>query len=198
MLATFVWFHVRGVQRMEKTLPVQPLTVGKPAEGYQLAKITVNPTVISLRGPKSLLEKAQAIFTQPIDLTGKNRSFLEKVPLKLEAGLGAARARKTRVAVLVTLEEHRVEKRLENVALQAIREMEDKRVLDTATKKVSLWVAGPEETLELLKSEEVTAFVEVSRLKAGKFELPVQVNLPNGVKLVRVEPSQVEVHLTEN
>jgi len=58
---------------------------------------------------------------------------------------------------------------------------------------VSVTLAGPQPQLQRLSSDDVTATVDASGLNSGTKALPVTVQAPEGIRVVRVAPDTVTV-----
>ncbi len=67
-----------------KTVKIEPIIVGQPAEGFELGETRVNPREVLVSGPEARLELVTEAETQPIDVGGKSKSFLQNVYLDLE------------------------------------------------------------------------------------------------------------------
>jgi len=61
--------------KVVKTLPVQPDFVGLPGRNFELSGSKVIPSIITVEGPRSILEKMTSIATEPIELRGKTDTF---------------------------------------------------------------------------------------------------------------------------
>jgi len=53
----------------KKWVPVKPIIVGSPAEGYSVKKVEVFPRVVEIKGPENIIAKIYAVKTEPIDVT---------------------------------------------------------------------------------------------------------------------------------
>ena len=77
---------------------------GEPARGYAVAAVTVVPGTVEVLGPESAVANLQAVYTEPVDLTGAQESFNRAVPLALfPERLALADGKPTSVEVRVTL-----------------------------------------------------------------------------------------------
>jgi uncharacterized protein (TIGR00159 family) len=69
------------VQRLR--VAVRARLRGDPAPGYAVAGVTVIPGTVEIVGPESAVSNLQAVYTEPVDLTGAEGSFNRAVPLAL-------------------------------------------------------------------------------------------------------------------
>jgi YbbR domain-containing protein len=59
----------------EKSLPIAARLTGKPARGFELGEVSVEPRVARLVGPASALSRMTAVETDPIPLADRAASF---------------------------------------------------------------------------------------------------------------------------
>jgi len=63
-------FRVAFDWRETREVPIQPRVIGKFAEGYQIARLVVDPPQLKIIGPKKRVEVVDAAITDPIDVSG--------------------------------------------------------------------------------------------------------------------------------
>lgn len=56
-------------QLIQKNIPIIANTTGKPAQGYKVNQININPTFIPITGPQTILDNNKSLFTKPIDIS---------------------------------------------------------------------------------------------------------------------------------
>ena len=70
-----------------KDFPIIPVTKGKPAAGFELENLTLNPPQITVSGPQAMLEKENILKTSVIDLDGIDKSGALQAHLTLSEAL---------------------------------------------------------------------------------------------------------------
>jgi len=70
-----------------KDFTITPVTKGKPAAGFVLESLTLNPPQITITGPQTILEKEDALKTSVINLEGIDSSSTVQVHLNLNEAL---------------------------------------------------------------------------------------------------------------
>ncbi len=63
-------FHIAFDVRETRQVPIQPRVVGAFAQGYQIARIVVEPSQLVIIGPKKHADAVDAAITDPIDVSG--------------------------------------------------------------------------------------------------------------------------------
>jgi len=62
--------HLSFDTRLERQVEVHPRVVGRFASGYDIARITADPPVITIVGPRKRVEAVEAAVTDPVDVSG--------------------------------------------------------------------------------------------------------------------------------
>lgn len=69
----------------EKTVPIAPEIVGTPAEGAQVAEVSVEPRTALVVGPESALAKLTQVHTEAVSVAGRRSSFTAAATVLAEA-----------------------------------------------------------------------------------------------------------------
>lgn len=177
---------------------IEPSRVGDPAEGWEIASVTVEPKVVEVRGPRSATSGLREVFTRPLDVSGLAVTTVRPVELDLPRGVSLASDAPVRARVEVT---SRIEeRRFEDVQVY-VWGAQGWRV---SPPRISVLMEGPAVALRSLGSEDVAAFVhlpdpaERDRYEAWLGEeskVRVQVMHPGqgGVKVVAITPPSIVV-----
>jgi YbbR domain-containing protein len=64
-----------------RTVPVEPDVEGRPANGYEVTKITSEPASVEVVGPATAVKRLQAAITEPVSVQDQNRSVREVVTI---------------------------------------------------------------------------------------------------------------------
>jgi YbbR domain-containing protein len=66
-------------ESMLRMVQVKPYIVGLPAKGFEIKKITVNPTVVSVEGATTEMTRLASLRTEPLDVTGLDTDISQNV-----------------------------------------------------------------------------------------------------------------------
>jgi hypothetical protein len=72
---------------IQKKFPVSARTVGKVAEGYYVKELKIDPDVITITGPLTVLSQFDALYTKAINLAGMKESIKLQMPLEMEPAI---------------------------------------------------------------------------------------------------------------
>jgi YbbR domain-containing protein len=174
----------------QKSVPVRPRLVGRPALGYEVDEVTSEPAEVRVAGPRSRVQQAESAFTEPVSLDGEDHTVqswvnvgLEDPQLRLE---GASRVR-----VTIRLREARETRVLEDLQVAA-------RGLPARVEpsRVAVVVSGPRRQLQTLDPAAVHPYVELAAGAPGPTRVTPSVELaPAGdLAVVETRPAEVVVH----
>lgn len=185
-----------------RMLPINAdsLVTGSPAKGYYVKNVSVSPAEVLAAGTTeglNLVEELTAIT--PLSLEGLSASFSDTVRIRRPTSLTYLNA--DTVTVEVEIAPVQVSRSFDNVRLSARGTAAGLNVTSLSQKSVSLVLTGPQLMLEKLRSNQISAYVDVSGLAAGEHELPVMLHLEQtdmtGMTWLST-PSTVMVTLAEN
>lgn len=102
----------------QRNFSIQPITEGKPAPGYELRKIVLDPDNLVISGPLAILDKDQTLKTYAINLNGLDRTTTIQVHLNLKPEFFDLIG-ETVVTAHVEMQEKMVERTVEGVSVIA-------------------------------------------------------------------------------
>ncbi|GAB4374602.1 MAG: CdaR family protein [Acidobacteriota bacterium] len=186
---------VKLERRLEKTVRVQAETSGEPAEGFEVASVTVEPLVVTLRGPESVVASLETVRTRPVDIAGRSEDVVATVKV-----VPPARAR---LVEFPQGDEVKVSVRIVERPTEASWE-EDVVVppevqVDLRPARVAVTVKAPPSRLAEIRDALVVR-LPADAVSSRPKNVPVQVDLEaldpelrERVEIVAVEPAKVRV-----
>ncbi len=178
-----------GSQLQTKTLPVNPIVVGTPAAGYEVASFSASPVVATVEGEADALASLGRIDTTPVSVTGSTSNVTATAQLDLPDGTAAVGDPTVRVVVQLrpTTGTRTVQA---GIVLAGAR---PDRTYETSTDSVSVTIGGTTAAVNALSGADLTAIADVSGLEPGPHTVPLSVTLPSGLTAVAISPAQVIV-----
>jgi YbbR domain-containing protein len=175
---------------LDRTVPVSVISKNQLPSGYRLVKLVAEPTQVKIKGPRSQVEKITSLRPPAVDLA--------EVPanLRWEIALTPPSAQivfdeTVEPKVVVEVEPKGSNFRIAGVPLVLVGDRKATLNVD----KVALYVSCPANILQTLTPDKVKAVVNMGNSSAGTYSREVKVELPAGVKLVRVVPDRVQVQV---
>ncbi len=187
--------EVRIAKVITKKVRVVPVIVSKLPNGYTLEDLSIEPEFVEVRGPESLLEGFDSIYTEEIDIG----SLTETTIIDAHADTSDARIAlvgEAHITVKVNIKEEYVVKWLEGVPVVPVNLKEGLRasVQDGA---VSLLLRMPRRIEQSLTVESLSVYFDCSGIeKPGYFHLPILYHSDfEEVTLVRANPQSVKIKI---
>ena len=181
-------------RRTIKSLTVEPDLYGFPSSGFELTQYFVSPSTVTAVGPESQMAELEALKTELIDLSGRNRDFslvTRIIPPSSQISIPGGQILEFRgvieeIILTETFEE------MEVVMLDLSADFK----LANALPKVSMTVQGSQLAVEGTRPGELTFFIDGSDIQApGAYTLPLRVDVPSGLAVLELEPQEVVIEV---
>jgi len=176
----------------EKQLTVKPKIVGKPAPGYYISEILSNPDEIKIFGNYSKISNIEFLETIPIDVSGITKTLSVKVPPALEEGLNIVEGELELIEVTIQVKEAIIQKIIKNISVIP-QNLSPFVSCEIKPEVVDITVEGKNIPVDKLKAEDIKAFIEFTDNFKVEQKVKVQVDLTEGISLIKVEPEEVTV-----
>ena len=174
-----------------KTVPVKPVFEGRPAQGYQIARVLVEPETVKILGQFNKLETIDRVQTIPITINEIKQNVIQEVDLSIPSGVTLLYG--TKVKVIIQVEESPIQKSF-SVPLNIYNSKSNQKVVpEVQTVKINL--EGKKEVIDILTTEELKAYVDVAGKDFGTYDLEVQVEVPGNVQLVNLDHEKIKVEI---
>lgn len=174
-----------------KAVPVVPAIDGDPQPGYHVGRISSVPAVVLVQGPASHVEELKSATTEPVEIARARSAIVDRVTVGV-ADEVVRLAQPQMATVTVEIVPSAAERRMSGIAVEA-RNVAPGRAARVTPAAIDVVVRGAASVVAELQA--VGAFVDVSGLSAGRFQLPVRVDSIANVELTRVEPLSVDVRI---
>jgi len=182
-----------------KQLRLDFMPEGTPAPGYIFSRERsfVRPVTVKVTGPKSLLDKATAVYTKPIDISGLYQSFQWPVPIVASIDNQPVAVEPSTAQVYVAFDVKTATKTFPEVPVKLLvpPSYPYKLTLNRAT--VSVTVSGPEQALATLQATDIIVAVPVEATDRPQAEGLRYVRLPKAWLppglTAKIEPDNLEL-----
>ena len=179
---------------IEKELMIIPKLIGEPAEGVSLVALDTNPLRIRMRGARNVLTKRASIATEPIDVTGRKRSFLEQVSIAAEDTLWPAQKGR-KIEVVITLQAETAQRVFKAIPIRILMptRMTVEGRIDPS--HIDITVSGSKQPLQEMDAKDIRLYVDVTEFPKGHYTVPVSALVPSGMRVVELSQKNVDVLL---
>ena len=171
---------------------VSTATVGALPEGYQITGIDIQPEIVTVAADQSLLDELDAISFVPVDVSERTSSFSAVAALNTLKDIKYISSEQVTVTVLISEIETSVT--LSQLPLR-VHGASSGQLVTTSVEEVSARATGLYTTVTSLTTDSVRAYVDVTGLEAGSYELPVTLSCDGHPELT-LESVPVSVGVT--
>ena len=178
---------VRIEELIEKSFSIKSRYQGTPKKGYLLGDIKIVPDTLTMRGPRSVLEKMDHISAHEIELEGLNESATMRVELDLPGGnVQIIHQNVDFYTAEVTIISLPIKKRLDNVAVY-LRNVDYVSVINPKT--FNVFVEGPEYLIQELDRDAIFGEIDLSTYEPGNYpKVTPKVVTPEGITVLQQWP----------
>lgn len=182
-------------QESERLLPVKASFKGSLPEGLEIDRIVCTPASVRVSGARKVLDEMENIHTELIDLKDRQTSFKESVPIAIPQ-VGRMLAEPNWVTVEFFMEARNSVETFEKIPVRTLCAPGEKRRIKVQPETISITVQGKPQRIEQLRTADIFAYVDCHDLtESTVYDLPVVVNLPSGLQLVKTSPAVVHVEI---
>ena len=64
-----------------RVVPIEPVIEGKPADGFEVTRVTTEPQTVEVTGPENALRRLANAVTEPVSVANENRPVKESVTI---------------------------------------------------------------------------------------------------------------------
>ena len=178
---------VRIEELIEKSFSIKSRYQGTPKKGYLLGDIKIVPDTLTMRGPRSVLEKMDHISAHEIELEGLNESATMRVELDLPGGnVQIIHQNVDFYTAEVTIISLPIKKRFDNVAVY-LRNVDYVSVINPKT--FNVFVEGPEYLIQELDRDDLFGEIDLSTYEPGNYpKVSPKVVTPEGITVLQQWP----------
>jgi len=181
------------VQQLEtpQSVPVQVVPQGDVAPGYYVASIRPDPWNVLVTGSLETLQSLDSLLTEPVDVSGANKTLTLTVNLQVPAGVQVER---DTVDVVIEVEPSQGARAITVAPVVTNVPAGLHPVLQTSS--ITVRVSGDTPVINELTPADIQATVDASGQEEGVHSIEIKVVVPDNVTLDGVDPVQAVIALT--
>jgi YbbR domain-containing protein len=176
-----------------KTIPVVAAVEGTPAPGFVAGGILASPSTVEVVGPETVMKHLTRATTEPLNLNGATARVRDPVTI----GLSESAARLVvpqSATVTVDVVPAPIERVLGNVPFVVRGAAKGMRV-QALPRQLTITARGPGNLVRDLSPQAVPAWIDVSGLERGRYNLPVHFDSTGDYAITDVQPRHVSVRI---
>ncbi len=178
-----------GSQLQNRSIPINPVVTGTPANGFELTSIELTPLVVTIEGDVETISALTKIDTQPVSVSGASSDVAQTVGLVLPDGVAVLGDPTVRVTAHIAAQ---TGTRTFSVG-PVLSGAHDDRTYTLSTDQVNVTLGGSSAVLAGIQGDSLVVTADVNALGPGTHVVPLKTTLPAGVTLVAISPPTVTV-----
>jgi len=163
---------------------------GNPREGFQVGKMSVKPNKLKMGGAKSIIEQVEKLVVASIDIEGAQTSIVKEIHFQPESKefwvLGD-----DRIEIQIPIQEKILKKEFD----VPIRMLNTNYQHSIYPREIRIVVEGTYRIIQGTNVEDFLAYVDGTKMRAGKYRKPIAIKPPDGLKLIDNYPRFFSVRL---
>lgn len=176
---------------LQKTVPIRPRLIGRPAAGFEVAGVLAKPAEVSIAGPRTRVAEIESAFTEPLSVDDARQTVIEVVNIGLDDPTLRIQG-SPRVEVSARIRPV-VARRTLLVPLEARDGVQPARPTS-----VRVLLTGPAPALQRLAAGDVRAWLEAPAERETRAPVRAELAVPlPGVMIDGVTPEQWPVRATK-
>ena len=176
-----------------RKVPIVPDIQGRPAPGFVVGRVAVEPNVAEVVGPASAVARAVDAFTESVSVAGASDTVKDVVTVGLlEPSLRLTGARSA--VVTVQIEPAPIERTFRDMPVH-LRHVPPSLTASATPSVATVTLRGSREAFARAEREGIEAFVDVAGLGIGAYSLPLHVDAGEA-GTVRCDPPSVHVQVS--
>jgi len=179
-------------EKVVRSLEVKPTLNSFVPNGYELVQYFVSPNYVTVQGPRSQLQSVTSIKTEEIDLSGRYDDFTVSSRL-IPPGANVTFPGGNTVELKGVVDEAVIIQNLTNLEIVTV-DLNPDFIISENLPDMSITIQGSQLLLEQLRSRDLHFYIDCSRINLpGTYTLPVQVDTPEGVAVLKYSPRDVQI-----
>ncbi|PCI24987.1 MAG: hypothetical protein COB67_11180 [SAR324 cluster bacterium] len=154
-------------QTIERTLPIRPVFIGEPAEGYVLKKVTMIPNAVKVRGPHSILDNIEQLETRAINIETADSDIDMLVHVLFPKRVTPIAPKPEFYSARITLGSQPINLRFLNIPVGLINQVYVTRI---NPKVFNIVIRGPQSLLADFSKKDIQAFIDLQDYKPGNYK----------------------------
>jgi len=177
---------------VRRTVPIVPATDGDPAPGFVVGRMVAEPSTVEIVGPESRVREVSSATTEPLEIDGKH----ERVRDVVTVGVSDSSVRLVNpmsATVVVEITPAPVEREVSGVPVRWRNLATGLAAPRIAPEVATVAIRGTRDVLAKVTPDAIDAFVDLTGLGPGRYNLKVQVDPSQEFGIGSVAPPVVAV-----
>jgi YbbR domain-containing protein len=176
-----------------RTVAIEPIIRGDPADGYVLEEVTVEPKSLKIAGAQSIVKTVSKVETEVVTLSNVTEDLIKKVKVKLlNPSLRLEKEEERVVTVSAKIVPEMTSRFFEEIPLLV---EDETRAFTLSPDSITALVHGPKLQLRQMTPTDIPAVVETASLPEGQSVVQVNFRLPERMSVKIYYPKIITINI---
>ncbi len=170
---------------IEKTVPVSYTKKGSLQEGLAVTNVSIEPSEVTIAGPKDILDNIQSIEGVEVDLSQLTESTTFDTSVLLPKGVTSAKPNQVKVSVGVQKTKQTKTRTIDGIPIQKNGVSKDvtAQLLSPQDGKISVDISGEASIVDKITAAQITAAINLQNVSPGTKDISIQVSGPGNISI---------------
>ncbi|WP_227940198.1 CdaR family protein [Alkalihalobacillus deserti] len=178
-----------------RLVPTKVTRTGKLPAGLSISDVKFEPEEVTIYGPTDVIDRMNVVDVGTIDLSKLSESQTFEMTVPTPPGIERVTPETVNITVSITTEETA---EFPDVPIEVIGGRSEEKVTfnENSNRSVTILASGSEELLSKLTLSDIQAFIDISDLSTGKYEVEIQVNGPPNIQFALADNKKIPIEIT--
>jgi len=184
-----------------KSVGVRANLIGVPKSNHYLSDIKINPNVVEISGPKSIIDGIGYLETLPVDINGISSKIEKEVALKIPEGIKLADINNYKVKLAISLSTNEISREVTTTSITA-KNHDEVNIQAYLPTEVTAVISGAPEKIYQIRPNDVLITLDFAGKKPINDEVSFTLqennfSLPEGVLLKEIKTRTVVARVVD-
>lgn len=181
-------------RKLTRSIVVQPKLNGFPLAGYEMDQYIVNPSQVTVTGPRSQVEELQFIPTEDIDLMGRFEDFTVRSRL-INVSEDITFLGGNVIEFSGVISEKIVIEAISDIDIVSV-DLSENLLINDLIPKATIRFQGTQQRIDRIKLQNLQFTIDCSSIRVpGRYSIPVLVDIPDDLTVLSYSPVRVELNV---
>lgn len=183
-------------EKVQKYVPVKPLTSGVVEHGFKISSIDVVPSTIKVIGPSKIINSVNYIYTEKVNVKGAAIGFTSEVGIDNQVSI-IEPILESKFKVTVVVDPEIINKNYEKIKINSLN-LNPRYMILTEFPLVDFEIEGTVALIESLNPNDISAYIDFSSIKSvGIFDVPIIYSVPYNITVVNKSLDSLSVEIVK-
>ncbi|WP_413304582.1 CdaR family protein [Bacillus sp. 1P10SD] len=178
-----------------KTVPISIVKKGTPPAGVTIESIDLDVKEATIIGPEDILKDTESVRVE-VDVSKITGNTTLDLPVIISNGISKVTPQMVKATVVVSKVEEKTVSQIP-LKIRGLSENYNAEINDPVNQMISLLVTGPSASINGLKPEDFSVYVDLSSLSEGDYDVNIRIEGPKNLNW-KPDKAKAKITITNN